>query len=162
MKAMCMATMQPERINREALCGIHTTPPTTGEQTVKDDVLFEQGERQRGEMLTFISLGIAGIAMILFAVSAMFDLAAGGDRVAAALSDKVPVRAESTTVAPLAARDSSEHDAVVIDPPAQATNGAAASSPGAAIAVGRGSRIVRPTRPGLTGPRARPGWFADF
>lgn len=129
---------------------------------MKGHVLFERGERQRGEMLTFVSLGIAGITMILFAVSAMVDLTAGRDQVAAALSDNLPVRAESTTVAPLTARDSGEPDAAVVDPPAQATNGATARSTGTAVAVGRGSRNVRPARLGLTGSRTRPGWFADF
>ena len=139
------------------------TTQTTEEQIMKGQVMFVRGERQRGERLAFVGLGIAGLAMILFAVSAMFDLAAGRDQVATALSDQQSVAGtESTTVTPLAVSSPGDRPERVIDSPAQTTNATAVCSPRAAITIGDGARIVRPARAGFAGPRARLAGFVDF
>lgn len=125
---------------------------------MKGQVFFKHGDRQRGEMLAFASLGAAGFVAILFAVSAISDLATKRDQVATALSAKSPVQAESTTATP----GRGEAKVGVIDPPAQTTNAWTVCSPSAAVAIGSGSRTARPGDIWFAGHRPRSGWAADF
>lgn len=117
---------------------------------MKGHVWFEQGARQHGEMLTFVSLGIAGIVMILFAVSAMIDLVAARDQVAITLSSKLPVEAEGTTIAPFAVNNPGERPGGAVVSPAQTTNATAVCSPRAAVAVDAGLRRMRAVHVGWT------------